>query len=393
MLAPTTTTTDRPAAWAIDDEVIRLREWATDTVHPLIWNARNPPAIGTAETCSIRVRGPSHRVAREHAHFEHIRGRWFIVARDGEHDLLIDGTRRQRTELRPGMEISFGGAVTLIAESLRLIALREALSRLLGWSAARREMVDLALRRVREHDLRRQPLILRGAHHERDLVPVAHELHRLTLTEARPFILYDPRRNATETAEDPVRTIGDRKTALAEAKDGTLCILYSRLKYRELTTILTSVLPQDCVTHIVLCTGPDETKELSRPPIVIPPLATRKPELDRLIGEYVVEAAKRLYCTKPIRLSSEDRAWLRTQASESLSDLQTTTLRLVAVREAGSVNVGSALLGISHTALFKWLNARGFAKLEAARARKLERARTARRSPTRRGTSRRASPP
>jgi hypothetical protein len=314
------------------------------------------------------------------------------VAQGGEHELLIDGAKRESAELRPGLEISLGGAITLIAESPRLIALRDALARLLGWSPARRETVDLALRQVREHDLHRQPLILCGGRTERDLVPVAEALHRLTLTEARPFILYDPRRNTTETAEDPVRTIADRTTALAEAKDGTLCLLPSRLRYRELTTIYASVLPRDCLTHIVLCAGSNEDEKLSPPPIVIPPLDTRKAEIDRLISEYVLEAAKRLYCTKRVRLSPEDRAWIRTHACESLPEIQTATLRLVAVREAGNVNAGSALLGISHVALTKWLNNRGFAKLEAARSRKLKRARAATRSPTRRGTSRRASP-
>jgi hypothetical protein len=387
MLVATTTTTSHPAAWAIDDEVIHLREWATDTVHPLIWDARNPPKLGTAAACSIRVRASSQRVAREHAYLERSRGRWSVMARGSEHELLVDGAKRESAELRPGVEISLGGAITLIAESPRWIALREALSRLLGWSQARRATVDLALRIVREHDLQRQPLILRGGRHERDLVPVAAELHRLTLTEERPFILYDPHRDTTETAEAPVQTIADRASALAEAKDGTLCLLHSKLKYRELTTIYAAVLPRDCLTHIVLCTVGDKAKKLTPAPIVIPPLDHRKTEIDRLINEYVVEAAKRLYCTKPVRLSSEDRAWLRTQTYDSLAEIQTSTLRLVAVREAGTVNAGSALLGISHVALTKWLNSRGFAKLEAARARKFKRARATTYAPSRRGTS------
>ncbi|HSK02615.1 MAG TPA: hypothetical protein VK932_15285, partial [Kofleriaceae bacterium] len=106
------------------------------------------------------------------------------------------------------------------------------------------------------------------------------------------------------------------------------------------------------------------------PRIDIPPLDTRKTELDRLISEYVREAAGRLYATRRVRLSPADREWLRTSACASLPELRTATLRLVAVREAGNVNAASALLGISHVALAKWLNSRGFSKLEAAGARK-----------------------
>jgi len=195
----------------------------------------------------------------------------------------------------------------------------------------------------------------------------------------------------------PARTVVDRMTALAEAGDGTLCLLHSKLKYRELIAISLAVLPLNCLTHIVVCTTSDRAKEIPRPPIVIPPLDSRKADLDRLIEESIDRAAERLYCTGLVRLSSEDRAWLRARACGSLRELQTATLRLVAVREAGSIHAGSALLGISHVALTNWLNSRGFAKLEAAHARKPGRTRkpgrirTAPRSPARRSASRRAS--
>jgi len=122
---------------------------------------------------------------------------------------------------------------------------------------------------------------------------------------------------------------------------------------------------------------PDAYRALPR--IVIPPLGARKTELDRLIREYLREAAALLGGTKHVRLSPADRAWLRTSASASLSELRTATLRLVAVRVAKDVQAASTLLGISHVALRKWLNDRGFSKLEAAGAR------AARRSGPRRG--------
>src|SRR5262245_17133566 len=125
--------TPRPAEWAIDDDVIRLREWATANVHPLA-DAAQPVTLGTSAACAIRVRDPSRRVGREHARLEKGRGRWTIVDAGSPHGLLIDGVRCGRAELRPGLEISLGGAVTLIAESPRLITLREMLECLLGWS-------------------------------------------------------------------------------------------------------------------------------------------------------------------------------------------------------------------------------------------------------------------
>lgn len=357
MMTSTAPTTGRPAQWAIDDDVIRLREWATATVHPLDGDASEAPAIGTAETCAIRVHDPSRRVAHAHARLERARGRWTIIDADSEHGLLIDGTRRARAELRPGLEISLGGAVTLIAESPRLITLREELERLLGWSPARRAMVDDALRQVRDHDLQRAPLILCGGPNEHDLIPIAEELHRLTLTEQLPFVVYNPLRSIAKTA-GVARTFTDLATALREAGDGTLCMERRKLSWRQQVAVYLAVFPQQCRTHVVECSNNPDDPDLPTSRIVIPPLDARKTEIDRLISEYVLEAAQRLYCTKRVRLSAADREWLRTSACESLPELRTATLRLVAVREAGSVNAASALLGISHFGLAKWLNGR-----------------------------------
>jgi hypothetical protein len=372
MTKPGVPTTSRPAEWAIDDDVIRLREWATDIVHPLARNGHAHLTLGTTEANSIRVRDRSRRIARVHARLEWTRGRWLIVDAGSEHGLFIDGARCDRAELRPGLEISLGGAATLIAESPRLIALREALERLLGWSPARRGMVDEALHQLRDHDLQRAPLVLCGGPAEHDLIPIAQELHRLTLTEQLPFVVYHPHRPVPRS-EGVAPTFTDRATALREAGDGTLCMEHSAVSSRDVLAIYAAVLPRQCRTHIVHCGNDPDDPDLPTPRIVIPPLDTRKTEINRLISEYVREAAGLLYATKRVRLSPADREWLRTSASESLPELRTATLRLVAVREAGNVYAASALLGISHVGLAKWLNGRGFSKLEAARLKQAKR--------------------
>jgi FHA domain-containing protein len=380
MMKPPAPTTSRPAEWAIDDEVIRLREWATAHVHPLADDAAEVLTVGTAASCAIRVRDRSRRVGRVHARLERGRGRWTVVDAGSEHGLFIDGTRCDRAELRPGLELSLGGAVTLLAESPRLIVLHETLERLLGWSQARRATVDDALRQIRDHDLHRAPLVLCGGPNEHDLIPIAKELHRLTLTEQQPFVVYKPHLPVAR-ADGVAPTFADLATALREAQDGTLCMEHSLVSSREVIAIYAAVLPQQCRTHIVHCGNDPDDPDLLTPRIVIPPLDARKTEIDRLISEYVREAAGRLYATKRIRLSPADREWLRTSACESLPELRTAVLRLVAVREAGGVTAASALLGLSHVGLAKWLNGRGFSKLEASRLRK------PRRSGLRRGAS------
>jgi hypothetical protein len=360
--------------------VIRLREWATTNVHPLPEDATGPVTLGTAETCAIRVRDPSRQPGRVYARIERSFGRWALLDAGSERGFSINGARCLYGELRPGVEISLGGAVTLIAESPRLILLREALERLLGWSPARRARVDEALRQIRDHDLRRSALTLCGGPRTRDLIPIAQELHRLTLTEAQPFVVYDPRRRVTRS-EDVAPTFSDLAAALREAKDGTLCLEHRKVSSRDVMAIYFAVLSKDCRTHIVHCGDDPNDPQLPTPRIVIPPLGARKTELDRLIREYLREAAALLGGTKHVRLSPADRAWLRTSASASLPELRTATLRLVAVRVAKDVQAASTLLGISHVALRKWLNDRGFSKLEAAGSK----AKATRRSGPRRG--------
>jgi hypothetical protein len=360
-------TSGLPAEWAIDDQVIRLREWATDTAHPLSEGAGPPLTIGTAKTCSIRVRGSSPRVAREHAHLERSRGRWHIVDLGSRHGLFIDGVRRERAELRPGIEISLGESVTLLAESPRLIALREALVRLLGLGASSRGMVDLTLRKLRAHSTQRPILILGGERNERDLVSIAQELHRLTLTDQRPFVVCHRRGSSTTNPKKhSIWATANGLSALAKADGGTLCLLNGELP-RDLIGILVSMLHRERRAQIVLCARDVEDVEFQAPSLVIPPLGARKTELDRLITEYAREAARHLSCTEPIQLSPAERAWIRAAAGDSVSGLQRATFRLVAVRASGSVSAAAERLDMSHVALFRWLNRRGFSKLEQDR--------------------------
>ncbi len=97
---------------------IRLREWATTNVHPLPEDATGPVTIGTAETCGIRVRDPHPRQpGRVYARLERSFGRWALLDARSERGISINGARCLYADLRPGVEISLGDAVTLIAES------------------------------------------------------------------------------------------------------------------------------------------------------------------------------------------------------------------------------------------------------------------------------------
>ena len=354
--AASTVTNVRADEWAIHDEVVRLREWGTDRAFPLVADARGPLTIGTGERCGLVVRDPARRASREHAHLERMHGRWCVVDRSSKNGLYIDGARREKAALVPGTELGLGGGVTLVAESARSIALRDVLARMLGWAPAQAGTVDLALRAARLAATRRGVLVLCG---DQELVPLAVELHRHTLTDARPFVLCDPRRRTSQTSEHPERCVNDGRTALAEAPGGTVC-LYEHRPPADLVQLLEGLRQPDCQTQLVVCTTSAQAAELFHPaPVVIPRLSSRPEELARIIEAYEEDAAARLG-RSDFRLSPAEHLWLRTHAASSLADIQRTTLRLAAIHIAGSISAGALRVGISHTALIKWLRHRKF---------------------------------
>ncbi len=346
--------------WAIDDSVIRLRQWGTEVVHLLRSGDPDRLMIGTAPTCAIRVEDPSHRTSREHAYLErayvHDRQRWCIVDRS-KNGLAVDGEQRDKGLLSPGMEIDLGGGVILIAESARWLDLRYALSRMLGWRAANTEAVDLALRMVRLAAMRRTILVLCG---ESDLAPIAEELHRLTLTPARPFVLCNPRRRPGEAAEGFTRYARDGRTAINQAAGGTVCIYDDRRCPPDVSEMLHVFRQPACRAQLVVCAKNARKAEVfSAAPIVVPPLGSRKADLDRIIDEYAIDAARRLGI-EPLDLTPAERSWIRDRASASLPEIQTATLRLVAIRHAGTISGGAALLRLSHATMIEWLEHRRF---------------------------------
>jgi hypothetical protein len=354
-----TTTNVMPEEWAIHDEVVRLREWGTDRAYPLFSDTSGPLTIGSEPTCSIQLHDKTRRVSRKHVQLQRVQGRWGVIDRS-KNGLYRDGAKLEKFVLTPGLELGLGGGVTLVAESARLIALRSALARMLGWSAASAEAIDLALRAIRFAAQRRGPLVLCGA----DLVPLAEELHRLTLTAARPFVFCNPRRRTTELGWNPTKCAPSGLAALQQAAGGTVCLSTKRLP-SDLHSLIHGIRRPECQTQLVVCSeGAQDAELFNVAPIVIPSLVSRKDEIERIIDEYAADAAGTLGMGERW-LSTAERAWIRSHL-RTLAEVQKATLRLAAIQQAGSISAGADLLGISHQAMLKWLDTHDYPR--AARA-------------------------
>ncbi len=339
--------------WAVRDAVMRLRTWGGDRVYYLPTDSP-PLIIGSSAGCAIQVNDPTRRASREHAQALFVKHQWIITNRDSKNGIYKDGERLDKFALTPGVELSVGGGVTLVAESLRLVELRKALSRMIGWSAERAEEIDLALRAIRIATRRRLTLALSG----NDLVPLAEELHRLTLTAARPFVLINPRRRTTESTWNPMKCAASGRAALQRAAGGTVCALAKWLP-RDWRELREDIRRPECQTQLIVCAdSPAQAGALSAWTIEIPPLSMRQRELNRIVQEYAADAAEFLDLDEDW-LKPADRAWIRDEL-HTLAEIQKGTLRLAAKQQAGSTSGGAVRLGLSHVSMLRWFRARNY---------------------------------
>jgi hypothetical protein len=353
-LSGASTTTDvATTEWTIDDQVRRLRAWGSDRPLPL----PDPPigecTVGTARSCTLRLDDPTGKVSRVHAGLSCDQGRWLLRDLGSKNGVKLDGARRSEIVLEPGIEIGIGG-LTLIAESSRLVALRAFLARLLGWGSDRTEVVDHALRSVRLAATRRAELVLCG---DGDLVPIAHSIHRHAFGEEWPFVVCDPRRRKGKAT---VRSAENHETGmqgLAAAQGGSLCVRGRRLP-RDFSQVVGALRDPGARVRLVVCAeSAEDCKPHLAVPITVPPLASRQPEIDRIIVEYGEDAIDALGAPRNGFLPA-DRAWVREHAVSSLPEIEKAALRLVALRDSRNLSSAAARLRMAPVSLSRWIGRR-----------------------------------
>lgn len=340
--------------WAIQDQVVQLRAWGTDTVYRLPETGEES-ILGASAACSIRIDDPSGQVSRKHARVVRTANGWEVRDLESKNGIQLDGAQRLAGPLEPGTELGLGGVV-LIAESRQLIALRGFLARLLGWGAARRPDVDRALRSVRLAATHRAPLVLAG---KGEIVMVAQSLHAHVRGRDRPFVLCDVRRRRADADVRSVANFKDVRHALRAAVGGSLCLLRRRMP-RDASAILDETRAARPRAQLVLCVSESEwnpVESLLADPVVIPPLATRDHELDRIISEYATDAMTELGTPRSV-FTAEEHEWVRTFSASSLPEIERGTRRLVALRTTRTMSGAAVRLGMSAVSLSRWLGRR-----------------------------------
>lgn len=337
------------------DEVIQLRAWATEQVYRLNGDTREPLLIGTASSCAIQVHDAASLTSRAHAHLERDGRHWCIVDRS-KNGLSLDGERAGKAILVPGMRIGLGPRVTLIAESARTIIVRAALARMGGASFELADEREVALQNLRLAVTGKAVFMIWG---EGDLLDFAQELHQLALGKQQPIVFCSPGgKQRFMPGEGALRRVSTGLEALRWARGGTILLDNRRLP-EDLRSMLTLLRDARSTAHtlvIVLSKYVRKTEVFTPTPFVIPPLSARQREIAQIFMECERVAAARLDI-EPVKLTGAERRWVQEHCS-TLSELQTSILRLIAMRHAGSTSGAARLLGLTTSGLQQWLVAR-----------------------------------
>lgn len=351
MAVATRTDAAGPHKWLIHDEVVHLRQWASNVIHPLPAPAlakEETRTIGAAEGSWLRLQDAEQRVSRQHAQltYEPPFG-WTLSDLRSKNGVWLDGEQRASPfPITPGIEIRIGG-ITLIAESPLLCALRGLLSRLIGWSPERCEDVDLALRSVRVAATQQEPLLLcaEGAN-----ISIARLLHRYAIGADRPFVVCDPRRVEADENARAATNYKSGLVAFAAASTGTLCVWRNRLPKDYAQVEEARRKPAARVLLVVCSLAPPHGADIPCQ-LVVPHLAERASELHRIIDAYAADAVAEFGGT----FTSEDRDWIAQHESNTLAQIETATRRLVAIDAAGEqITRAASQLGVNHGTLSVW---------------------------------------
>lgn len=204
---------------------------------------------------------------------------------------------------------------------------------------------------------RRAVVSLRGVG---DLVPIAYSLHRRLFGPRRSFIVADPRRHEND---GDVRSPPSRTTALSALDDsmgGSVCIRARRLPddFDAFAERLRNGHPAAMV-FVSLEEKPntrDRIRDLLCPPLDVPPLRKRRPELDRILFECLQEAAHVL-AVPHVHLSRKTLATIMENVS-SLAELEKTALRVVALLSHATFAEAATDLGMATVSLSRWTGRR-----------------------------------
>jgi hypothetical protein len=224
-------------------------------------------------------------------------------------------------------------------------SLRDFLARVLGYE--RTDAIEQALRTIRLSAAHAAALLLLGDV-EADLDAVARGIHRRALGADRPFV----------TCNRRMARRGSTAVAAAEAARGGSLYVHRDQRPRDYSAAVALLRDPSAPVQLIVCAGPklDSDPVATLPiPIVVPSIETRSRELPRIVEGYLLDAS----AAQGLELiSDEDRDCVLAHDAESLATIEEAALRLAMIRQAGTITGAARRMGITHSALSRWLHRR-----------------------------------
>jgi hypothetical protein len=134
---------------------------------------------------------------------------------------------------------------------------------------------------------------------------------------------------------------------------GSVCIRTRRIP-EDFDTFVDRLRNGHPVAMVFICADGDRdrVRDLLCPPLEVPPLQSRRPELDRLLFECLDEAARAL-AVPGVHLSRKARGTITDNVS-SLAELEKTALRVVAILSSLTFAEAATSLGMATVSLSRW---------------------------------------
>lgn len=292
--------------------------------------------IGSASDAWVQVQDAEQFVSRRHAVIRRIDAAWYITDAGSKNGLWIDGRRAGTSTLLPGMEVGIG-RLRFVVEDATTVRERQLIQRFMGWSAERRPAVDRAMRAVREYRSSRVPLWLTGSD---DLVAIARRIH-IEVSGDQPIEVVELHDRVDKLA-----------AVIAQPRVGAICT-WARKMPADAHKIRALLAQREPQCNVIVCARVADQVIA----VEIPSLTTRRFDVERIIDEYAADAIAKLDAS-PGSFAAVDREWLVANPLETLAEIEETTLRLIAVREFGGVTHAAPKLGLTHSALSRWMSRR-----------------------------------
>jgi len=311
-----------------EDVVVHVRQWGTDSITPL--SGFEPVDLA-----------PGVRLERQAEH-------WWICA-DADHAVQVDGIYQRECQLRPATEIVIS-ATLYIAETQRLVRVRDACRRLYGWQPDQLAEADGAMRKVWLCMTRRAAIVIRV---EKDILPAARLLHRAIRGDSAPFILCSRAGHAEYLPERIAEKTLSTTEAVLAASGGSLCIrTHDRPKDHEALT-REAFRPNSRIT-LFLCATPRSWQYETLSEISPPPHRIRIADRTRIVTEYAKDALRRLNAPAEC-FRREELEHVLTRYSYSLDAIEQAVERLVRLNMSTNPRETARQLRVNEEHYREWM--------------------------------------